>query len=36
MTVAVIGTPEILRKLGRLLRDTCNGAANAAEKSPAR
>lgn len=31
--VAYVGSPEGLRKLGRVLRDTCNGAANAAERA---
>jgi hypothetical protein len=31
--VAFVGNPEGLRKLGRVIRDTCNGAANAAERS---
>lgn len=30
---AIVGTPEIMRKLGKLLRDTANGAANAAERA---
>ncbi len=30
--VAYVGTPETMRQLGRILRDTCNGAANAAER----
>lgn len=34
-TVAYIGPPETLRKYGRLLRDTANGAANAAERRAA-
>lgn len=28
-----VGSPEGVRKLGKVLRDTCNGAANAAERS---
>lgn len=31
--VAFVGSPETLRKLGKVLRDTCNGAANAAERA---
>lgn len=31
--VAFVGSPEGLRKLGKVLRDTCNGAANAAERT---
>lgn len=31
--VAFVGPPDVLRKVGRVLRDTCNGAANAAERS---
>ena len=31
--VAFIGSPETLRKLGKVIRDTCNGAANAAERT---
>lgn len=27
-TTALVGTPEMMRKVGRILRDTCNGAAN--------
>jgi hypothetical protein len=30
--VLYVGTPEVLRKLGTLLRDTLNGAANAVER----
>ena len=32
-TFAFISTPEIMRKIGKLLRDTANGAANAAERA---
>ena len=31
--VAFVGNPDGLRRLGKVLRDTCNGAANAAERS---
>ena len=31
--VAFVGTPEGLRRLGKVVRDTCNGAANAAERT---
>lgn len=32
--VGLVGTPEILRKIGTLLRRTANAAANRAEKEP--
>lgn len=31
--VLFIGSPEIMRKYGRLARDSANGAANAAERA---
>lgn len=31
--VAFLGPPATVRTLGKVLRDTCNGAANAAERS---
>lgn len=31
--VAFVGPPEVVRKLGKVLHSTCNGAANAAERS---
>ena len=31
--VAFVGPPETVRTLGKVLRDTCNGAANAAERT---
>lgn len=30
--IGLVGPPEMMRKFGRLLRDTANGAANAAER----
>jgi len=29
--IAQVGTPETMRKLGRIIHDACNGAANTAE-----
>lgn len=31
--VAFLGPPEVMRQVGKLVRDTANGAANAAEKA---
>lgn len=31
--VALVGSPETMRTVGRLVRDSCNGAANAAERA---
>lgn len=33
VTVGLLGTSEIMRKVGKVLRDTANGAANAAERA---
>lgn len=30
---AIVSTPDTMRKIGKLLRDTANGAANAAERA---
>jgi hypothetical protein len=35
VTVGLLSTPEVMRKIGKILRDTANGAANAAERATA-
>ena len=31
--VAFVGPPDVMRRIGKVLRDTCYGAANAAERT---